>query len=256
MHIFQHINDDLDQVQRLIHKNLFIRTGHIKDYVKQDVSYLYNNLRPALVLICHRLFGSTNQQTVALAAVLQFIFMASQVHIRLAEDNPGEEKPGDTRTGYQFPVLVGDFLYGRFFTTLCNAGIVHYLKNMAELICTINKNEVMDLNNPNLANTDPMAYQAIIRGECAELLATGAYLGADLAGADNSAKDKLYHLGLNLGMAFGLLAKNAPALLINEYADKAGHILTQLPSGRDKESLQELLGLCMVENTTLKRMVV
>ncbi len=256
MQIFQHINDDLDMVHKLIHKNLFIRTGHIKDYVKQDVSYLYNNLRPALVLICHRLFSPANRQTVALAAVLQFIFMASQVHIRLLEDRPGEEKPADTRTGYQFPVLVGDYLYGRFFTTLCNAGIVHYLKNMAELICTMNKNEVMELNNPDLASTDPLAYHEVIRGECAELLACGAYLGADLAGADNFAKDKLYQLGLNLGMAFGLLVRNAPAKQINEYAGKAELILTQLPSGKDKESLQKLLDLCAAENTTLKRMVV
>ncbi len=256
MHIFQHISNDLDMVHKLIHKNLLIRTGHIKDYVNQDVSYLYNNLRPALVLICHRLFSPANRQTVALAAVLQFIYMASQVHIRLSEDNPAEEKPANTGTGYQYPVLVGDYLYGRFFTTLCNAGIVHYLKNMAELICTINKNEVMDLNNPNLARTNPPAYHEVIRGECAELLACGAYLGADLAGADNFTKDKLYQLGLNLGMAFGLLARNAPTIQINDYAGKAKLILTQLPPGKDRESLQELLGLCAAENTALKLMVV
>ncbi len=256
MHIFQHISNDLDMVQKLIHKNLFIRTNHIKDYVKQEVSYLDNNLRPALVLICHRLYSPANRQTVALAAVLQFIFMASQVHIRLSEDSPGEEKQTDIRTGYQFPVLVGDYLYGRFFTTLCNAGIVHYLKNMAELICIINKNEVKDLNNPDLASTDPRAYHEVIRGECAELLACGAYLGADLAGADHVDKDKLYQLGLNLGMAFGLLARNAPAKQTNDYAGKAKLILTQLPPGKDKESLQELLDLCTAENTSLKRMVV
>jgi len=255
MHIFQHINDDLDQVQKLIHKNLFIRTGHIKDYVKQDVSYLYNNLRPALVLICHRLFSPANRQTIALAAVLQFIFMASQVHIKLSEDSLGEE-PEDSRADYQFPVLVGDFLYGRFFTTLCNAGIVHYLRNMAELICTINKNEVLDLNNPDLASTDPLAYQAVIRGECAELLACGAYMGADLAGADKAAKDKLYKLGLNIGMSMGLQTRNAPIQQINHYAGEAELILTQLPSGKDKESLQELLGLCVGESTVLNRMVV
>jgi len=255
MHIFQHINDDLDQVQMLIHKNLFIRNGHIKDYVKQDASYLYNNLRPALVLICHRFFSPANRQAVALAAVLQFIFMASQVHIKLSEASAVDE-PEDTRTGYQFPVLVGDFLYGRFFTTLCNAGIVHYLRNMAELICTINKSEILDLNNPDLVNTDPLDYQAVIRGECAEMLACGAYMGADLAGADKSAKDKLYKLGLNLGMSMGLQARNAPIQQINHYVGEAELILTQLPSGKDKESLQELLRLYVGENTALNRMVV
>jgi octaprenyl-diphosphate synthase len=256
MQIFQHISDDLDQVHKLIHKNLFIRTSHIKDYVKQDVSYLYNNLRPALVLICHRLFSPTNRQTVALAAVLQFIFMASQVHEKLLEEDTDKNNPTDTRTDCQFPVLVGDFLYGRFFTILCKAGIVHYLRNMAELICTINKNEVTILNNPDLAITNPPAYNDAIRGESAELLACSAYLGADLAGADNLSKDRLYQLGLNLGMAFGLWLRDDPASQINEYVSKAEHILQQLPPGKDKESLQALLGLFTAEKPVLQRMVV
>ncbi|WP_347491102.1 polyprenyl synthetase family protein [Desulfoscipio sp. XC116] len=256
MHIFQHISDDLDKVQKLIHKNFFIKTSNIKDYVRQDFNYLYINLRPALVLICHRLFCPANRQAVALAAVIQFIYMASQVHIKLTEDDSGQEKTVDIRTGYQFPVLVGDYLYGKFFTTLCDAGIVHYLKNMAELICTINKNGIMILRNPDLATTDPLAYNEVIRGEYAELLACAACLGADLAGADSTAKDKLYHLGLNLGMAFGLLSRGASTQQISDYTTKAHLTLKQLPYSKDKESLRDLLGLISDENTTAKRMVV
>lgn len=255
MHIFHHISDDLEKVSKLIYKNFFIRTGNINDYVKQDFNYLYINLRPALVLICHRLFNPVNHQAIALAAVLQFIFMASQVHVKLSENNPGQEEPEDIRTGYQFPVLVGDYLYGKFFTTLCDAGIVHYLKNMAELICTINKNGILILKNPDLAISNPTLYMEAIRGESAELLACGAYLGADLAGADSASKDKLYHFGLNLGMALGLLSRGAPARQISHYAAIAEPILQQLPPGKDKESLRDLLGLFTTENTEGEHMV-
>jgi geranylgeranyl pyrophosphate synthase len=153
-------------------------------------------------------------------------------------------------------VLVGDYLYGKFFTTLCNAGIVHYLKNMAELICTINKNGILILRNPDLASTDPLAYLEVIRGESAELLASGAYLGADLAGADSAIKDKLYCFGLNLGMALGLFLRGAPAKQIGQYAAQAERILKQLPPGNDKESLRELIGLFTMNNTAAVRMVV
>lgn len=256
MQIFQHINDELEQVQNLANQNLYLRTGHIKDYVKQDVSYLYNNLRPALVLICHRLFTPTNRQTIALSASIQFIFMASQAHEQLAEDSLGADNLADTRTDCQFPVLAGDYLYGRFFTILCNAGISHYLRNMAELICIINKNKVTILNNPDLATTDPMAYNEAIRGEIAELLAYSAFLGADLAGADKETKDRLYQLGLNLGMVYGLWSKNNPTHHMIEYADKTEHILKQLPRGIDKESLQALLDLFIIEKPMLQRMVI
>jgi len=255
MHLFHHICEDLKKVQQLIEKNFNIRAGNVNDFIKQDYNYLDINLRPALVIISNRLFGPVTPQTIALSAVLQFIYMASQVHIRLSENCTGKDKPVDIRSAYQFPVLVGDFLYGKFFTTLCEAGIVRYLSDLAELICVINKCGILNINNPGIEITDKRQYINIVRGESAEIFACCARLGADLAGADNVSRQRMYDYGLNLGMAYALLERGASLNQINRYLTAAESITKQLPPNHEQTSLKNLLDLLTKENIVVQRMV-
>ncbi|SFR10034.1 polyprenyl synthetase family protein [Desulfoscipio geothermicus] len=255
MHLFHHICEDLKKVQLLIQKNFNVRAGNVNDFIKQDYNYLDINLRPALVIISNRLFGPVTPQTIALGAVLQFIYMASQVHIRLSESGPGKDKSADIRSAYQFPVLVGDFLYGKFFTTLCEAGIVRYLSNLAELICAINKCGILNINNPGLEFADKRQYIDIVRGESAEIFACCARLGADLGGADSASRQRMYDYGINLGMAYALLERGASLNQINKYLTTAESIIKQFPPSDEQASLKNLLDLLAKENIVVQRMV-
>lgn len=253
MNLFQLINKELQNVQLLIHKNLRIKAGHIHDFISLDLNYLDYHLRPALVILSNRLFNPATERTIALAAVLQFIFLASRVHLKVVENVAERENIPDNRLQYQYPVLVGDYLYGKFFTTLCDAGIVHYLKRLAKLICTINKGGILNLKHTNIEFND---YCKIIRKEYAELLACSAYLGADLGGAGINAKRYLYNFGLNLGMAFGLLEKGATLKQVSQYILSAESILNQFPPGEETDCFRNLLMLLKKDNSVLQRMVI
>lgn len=254
MHIFSHCSEDLQQVQLLLRKNLSFRAGHLGEFVPLNFSHLDLNLRPGLVITAGRLFGPVTQQTIALAAIIQFIFMASRVHYGVKEGSPGKERTLDVRSGYQYPVLVGDYLYGKFFTTLCEFGIVRYLEKLAKLICTINKSGIQTLRNPGQELTDKLQYMDVIRGETAEIFACGAYLGADLAGAGEADKKTLYDFGLNLGMTYGLLERGAALTQVREYLTTADVMLLRLPPGSKVQGFRELLALLSQENT-VQRMV-
>lgn len=256
MHIFHSISGDLQQVQHTIQKHFKIRAGNINEFVKQDTNYLDINLRPAIVILFNRLFGPVTRQTIALGAVLQFIYMASRVHIKLSESGTAKDKPTDIRTAYQFPVLVGDYLYGKFFTTLCEGGIVHYLGQLGELICSINKNGILNLNNPGIEFSDNRQYKEIVRGESAEFFACCAHLGADLGGADKSAKQQIYNFGLNLGMAYALLERGAHVEDVMQYIQIADSILDSFPAGSEKECFKHLISMLAQENSVVQRMVV
>lgn len=254
MHIFSRINEELQQVQLLLRRNFSFRAGQLNEFVPLNFSTLDMNLRPGIVITSGSLFGPVSGRLVALAAVLQFIFMASRVHSNVKEGFSGKERCTDSRTGYQYPVLVGDYLYGKFFTVLCECDIVGYLKELAELICHINKSGIQGLRNSGPELNDRQLYREVVQGETALLFACGAYLGADLNGADELQKNKLYQFGLNLGMAYGLLEKGATPGQVKEYLTAAGANLYDLPAHLDTQCFTELLALLSEENT-VQRMV-
>ncbi|MBE3587253.1 MAG: polyprenyl synthetase family protein [Thermoanaerobacteraceae bacterium] len=190
-------------------------------------------IRPAMVLLSARLFGPLNTPLIALAAVIQFIYLASRVHQNVRE--AGGPATGDPRDGYQFPVLVGDYLYGRFFTSLCDYGIVRYLESLSRVICEINEGGILRLqnnqNNPDLVNK-------IVYKETAALMGTGCGLAAHLAGAPEQEQQELTRYGVNLGMALGLQEYPDLRRDINAHLDKAAATLTQLPPGEARDALK------------------
>jgi len=254
MHILNHISEDLQQVQLLLRKNFCFRAGQLSDFVPLNFNNPDMNLRPGIVISAGSMFGPVSGRLVALAAVLQFIFMASRVHSKVKEGSSSKERPVDSRSGYQYPVLVGDYLYGKFFTTLCEFGIVCYLKDLAELICQINKSGIHALRNPGMELTDRQLYMEVVQGETARLFACGAYLGADLTGAGEKHKSILYNFGLNLGMAYGLLERGATPGQVKEHLTMAEINLHQLPDDIDTHFFKDLLTLLSGENT-VQRMV-
>lgn len=256
MIIFQLINEDLNQVQELINKRFKIKAGHLNDFVNLNFNYLDQNLRPALAILSNRLFGPVTEKTIALAGVLQFIYMASQVHLKVQESNNNKEKSGDSRYKYQFPVLVGDYLYGRFFTTLCDAGIVKYLKNVAEIICSINKGGILSPKHTSNELLDTQQYLEVIKIETAEIFACSAFLGADVAGAGEDDKMRLYDFGINAGMAYGLLARGASVKQISYYLNAAEAAIKHFPASREINLLRELLAFLAKENSIACNMVV
>ncbi|WP_051273310.1 polyprenyl synthetase family protein [Desulfotruncus alcoholivorax] len=256
MNIFKLINEDLAKVHALMEKKFKIKAGYLKEFVTLDFNYFDQSLRPAMVILSNRLFSPVTEKTIALAGVLQFIYMASQVHLKVQENNNGKEKYGDSRFKYQFPVLVGDYLYGRFFTTLCDAGIVNYLKKLAELICLINKGGILSPKYPSKELLDTQQYIDVIKKETAEMFACSAYLGADVAGAGEEDKQHLYNYGINVGMAYGLLERGASVKQIAYYIDSAEAAIKQFPPSREINLLKELLVFLAKENSIACNMVV
>lgn len=254
MHIFNNIAQDLDQVQLLLRDNFSFRAGYLGEFAPMDFNQLDMNLRPAIVITACRLFGPVTRRVFALAAILQFIYMASRIHAGVKEGVSGKELPLENRLGYQYPVLVGDYIYGKFFTTLCHFGIERYLESLAELICSINTSGIQILRNPGMEHTERQLYLDVVRGEAAEIFACGASLGADLAGANSHDKDNLYQMGLNLGMAYGLLERGATVKHVEDYLAAAEILLIRLPSSKDVQFIRDLLVLLAQENT-VQRMV-
>ena len=260
--VFNSIRKELETVYQKIERELVIKAGHISSFAHLKHSIVDYAIRPALVIFSGRMFGRITEKTLALAAVCQFINMAANVHVDITE-NSTAQAPGqgnDPRDGSQFPVLVGDFLYGKFFTTLCDYGIIKFLRPLSEIICQINEGGLLrqkELNSKVISQVvSQVVTHDIIRKETAELFAGCCSLGAESAQADPNECLALYKFGKNFGMAYGLLENGMPFENVAHYLDLARKELSIFNKAQTSDSLVELVDLFLGQKIALQRMVV
>jgi len=189
-------------------------------------------LRPGLVLLSAHLYNGVNERCIAMAAVLQLIHLAARMHATVEEEEPGGTPEG-RRARCQLPVLLGDYLYARFFTTLCEGGLEEYLPPLARLVCSIG--EAGMLRRRNAAPE-----REICLKETGELMGLACRLGGELAGAPETHLGSLYRFGLHFGLAYGLNGR-ADAREIRAFLSRAGTELRDLPAGEARTALAGLL---------------
>lgn len=227
------IQPELQKTQDIQTKSYQIRSGHLSSYVHLVPGHFHDVIRPAMVLLSVRLFSPVNNQAIALAAVVQFIYLAAWIHKGVGE-NAGSL---DSWNGYQFPVLVGDYLYGRFFTSLCEAGIVRYLHPLAKIICTMSEGSLLRLKDPDV-RSNPSLLEEMVYKETAALFGESCRLGADLAQAPGKMQEILHRFGLNVGMAIGMEEYQVNG---DAYLDEAKNQLALLPANETKNTLEQLI---------------
>lgn len=254
--LYAELKEELQSVHNMIRSQLTIKAGHVGDYAHLEFAPGEHFIRPALVLAVARLYNCMSARVLSLGAVVQFIFMASQIHSRIPETSESGADSLDPRDGTQFPVLVGDYLYGKFFTTLCDANIVTYLGTLAEIIARIHEGGILNRTNPNAGKENPELFYEIIRLETAELMAGAARLAGDLAGAPEREQLYLYDFGFGLGMICGLTQKGIYDHRLINYSDKAMKALEKLPNHPERGMLEKLLrSLCSTEAASIRKVV-
>ncbi len=217
-----------------------IRAGYINDFAHLE-KHAEKYICPALVLYSARICGKVTDRVISLAMVFQFIHLAAMVHCNINEDSQNRDGgPADPRDGCQYPVLVGDYLYGRFFTTLCDADIIKYLGPLSEIICMINEGSIMRIRNQDGGMINPVTKREIIRLESGELMAGCCRLAGDAAGAGAEQQQRLYNfghaMGMALGMAWGEWHEQAGA-----HFSEALSCLEMFSPGKDRDNLKSLV---------------
>ncbi|ABO50714.1 conserved hypothetical protein [Desulforamulus reducens MI-1] len=246
--------EDIKTIHNNIKTQLFVKVGHVGEYAHLEFSPQDNFIRPAMVLIVARLYNCRSPRVLSLGAIVQFIFMASCIHKKIP-DAAVPNHTVDPRDGTQFPVLVGDYLYGKFFTNLCNSGLLCYLRPLAEIIGAIHEGGILKINKAAQLKDDNQLMNEIIRLEVAELMAGAASLAGDVAGAPQKDQQLLHEFGLNLGMLYGLNQANCIDGQALTYYKQAKMVLEKLPSHLEKTMLEQLLHSLYLNQDIIRKVV-
>jgi octaprenyl-diphosphate synthase len=161
-------------------------------------------LRPALLLLCSRLFGPPPACAIRLAAVVEMIHTATLVHddvIDLARQRRGRPST-NVIWGNHMSVLAGDWLYMQAFQVALRERNFHLLDALISLTQMMVEGELLQLERLQKVDITEADYMELVDRKTASLFSACARLGAIAAGASEAHENQLADFAWNLGMAF------------------------------------------------------
>lgn len=229
----EHFKEELEEIRINLRREIKLKAAEFDELIELEFGELENNACALIVLSVNKAFGGKKSSAISLATIFQFIFMADQVHRLMKDDHDLEESKR------QFPVLVGDFLYGKFFLWLCKSKMLHFLAPLAKVIKTMNQGAISRWLYREKQLT-PGEQIRILEMERASLTGMAAKLGAALAGCPEKVQNQCEDIGWNLGLAWAAYQDDVEYGVVEDALKKARQSIRDL-SGSIAYPLESLV---------------
>jgi octaprenyl-diphosphate synthase len=204
---FEMVQADLREVER----EISVEAVASIDAITTINQYLQagggKRLRPALLLLCSRLFAPPTPCARRLAAVVEMIHTSTLVHddvIDVARTRRGRPST-NVIWGNHMAVLAGDWLYMQAFQVALRERNFHLLDVLISLTQMMVEGELLQLEKLHKLDITEADYMELVDRKTASLFSACARLGAIAAGADETRENQLADFAWNLGMAFQLI---------------------------------------------------
>lgn len=234
--VFSALKKELIEVERRVRRELIVKGQDRKPFFVCQVPYLDWNIRPALVTGVARLYNFYCERVITLAVIVQLIYLAGVMHVGVADEAWSAGRDPDN---VQWPVLLGDYLYSRFFALACEADMIDFIEPLAETVCFSNQVGIQCHQWKGTA-TDRLLSQ--VEGETASLVAVACRLAGKLAAAPIDDLTHLERFGWNFGMGYGIQKYDLTGLAQSYFA-RAANALDLLPPGAARNILAGIVEL-------------
>lgn len=224
---------ELKEIHDKVHNEINFKTASFEDLVHLPLNELENNILPAIVLTFNELVDrkEDGQKTIHLACIFQYIFLAHKVH-GLVKDY---QQPQHER---QYPVLVGDFLFGQAFNKICQEGLFSYTKKFTEVIETMSEGVLLRWSLKSSPTLNDL--KVIVAREKGALTSQTAGMTAELLELPPPFQKKVEEIGFCIGMAWGFWDESANLSLVQEYLERIKELTLELKQYYNVEKVLEL----------------
>lgn len=163
-------------------------------------------VRPTLVFLSAKLFGTVNQRVYDVALALELLHTASLVHDDVVDESDrrrGQASMNALMTN-QIAVLVGDFLLSRALHHAALTGDTKLVDVIANLGQTLADGELLQLANLDEEKLDEASYYMVVRKKTSSLFAVAAQLGVIASGGSEEEAERMRRFGHLVGTCFQL----------------------------------------------------
>ncbi|MBT8402185.1 MAG: polyprenyl synthetase family protein [Rhodothermia bacterium] len=161
-------------------------------------------IRPTLVLLSARLFGTVSEKTYRGAALVELLHSATLIHDDVVDE--AERRRGvfsiNALWKNKISVLFGDFLLSRGLLLALEYGDYDLLQTMSDAVRRMSEGELLQIEKSRRLDIDEETYFRIISDKTASLISACTVSGAISVGAPDDRVSQMKIMGEKLGLAF------------------------------------------------------
>jgi octaprenyl-diphosphate synthase len=203
---FDLLRDDLAAIEREFGRDTVSTVRAITDIGEHLRAGGGKRIRPALLLLCAKLFSHDERSAIRLGAVVEVIHTATLVHDDIIDEaRTRRGRPAaNTQWGNAKCVLAGDWLYMQAFKIAVQERNFKILDVLIELTQQMVEGELLQMEKLGKCINLDEHFDLIYR-KTACLFSVSMRLGAILGKATQEQEDRLGEYGRNLGLAFQIV---------------------------------------------------
>jgi octaprenyl-diphosphate synthase len=203
---FDLLRDDLAAIEREFGRDTVSTVRAITDIGEHLRAGGGKRIRPALLLLCAKLFSHDERSAIRLGAVVEVIHTATLVHDDIIDEaRTRRGRPAaNTQWGNAKCVLAGDWLYMQAFKIAVQERNFKILDVLIELTQQMVEGELLQMEKLGKCISLDEHFDLIYR-KTACLFSVSMRLGAILGKATQEQEDRLGEYGRNLGLAFQIV---------------------------------------------------
>jgi octaprenyl-diphosphate synthase len=203
---FDLLRDDLAAIEREFGRDTVSGVRAITDIGEHLRAGGGKRIRPALLLLCAKLFPHDERSAVRLGAIVEIIHTATLVHDDIIDEAKIRRgRPAaNTQWGNAKCVLAGDWLYMQAFKIAVEERNFRILDVLIGLTQQMVEGELLQIEKLGKCITQEEHYDLIFR-KTACLFSVSMRLGSILGNSTPEQEERLADYGRNLGLAFQIV---------------------------------------------------
>lgn len=198
------ITEELDRFTKLFDSSLANSNTLLNEVLIHIRKRNGKMMRPILVLLMAKLFGSVNRATLHAAVGLELLHTASLVHDDVVDESAERRGQASVNAIYnnKVSVLVGDYLLATCLVQSSMTGRNDIVEVIARLGQSLSEGELLQLSSVASTEISESVYTDVIRKKTADLFAACTAAGALSVGASPADVEKARLFGEYIGLCF------------------------------------------------------
>ena len=198
------LGPELDEMNAIIVETLRTSNQMMDVIVTRYLKIKGKQIRPILVILSARMFGSVSREVLLAGAALEMLHNASLIHDDIVDETALRRgMPTINATmGNHIAVLVGDYFVSNALAAGIRTGDIRVISALSALGKELSLGEIDQICNARDHALDESSYFGMIRQKTASLFMNCVRMGAELGGATQEDLEKLVRYAELLGLCF------------------------------------------------------